>query len=195
MRAATLSLHNMHHYGDLYINYLKARHDVFIKAKGWDLPEVDGMEFDQYDTPKSRAVVVHEYGEILAGIRIAPTDAVCGNHSYMLRDAQLGLLPSIDPGILYNEAPVSPFVWEATRLFVSSATPASRRPMVQELLFREMSHAACAAGASHVIGIVPAIFKRWLKVINMDATAVGPIMLIDGDRVQAALMNVATYSA
>ena len=30
LRASVLSYSNMHHYGELFISYLKARHDVFI---------------------------------------------------------------------------------------------------------------------------------------------------------------------
>ncbi|MGB1208430.1 MAG: hydroxymethylglutaryl-CoA lyase, partial [Paracoccaceae bacterium] len=34
----------------------------------WDLPEAEDMEFDQYDTPQSRWIAIHDLGEVLAGI-------------------------------------------------------------------------------------------------------------------------------
>lgn len=189
LRATTLSLMNMHHYGELFISYLKERREVFIVSKGWKLPETDGMEFDQYDTPEARWVVVHEFGEVLAGIRIAPTTARCGLHSYMIRDAQLGLLDGLPLDPLHFEAPVSKHIWEATRLFVSAKVPAARRAEIQTILMLQMIESARALGISQIIGIVPAVFKRWLKRIGLDAIAVGPKFDLDGDTSQAALLT------
>lgn len=190
VQATTLSFGNMHLYGRLYTNFLRARREVFIKTKGWDLPEADGMEFDQYDTPQSRWVVLHEYGRVLAGMRLTPTTARCGQYSYMLRDAQRGLLEDIPVDILFMDAPVRPDIWEATRLFVASSVSSKRRLIIQTMLLEHMSASARELGARAIIGIVPAVFGRWMKRIGMDATPVGPAMVIDGDRTQAALMNV-----
>ncbi len=60
IQGTTLSFGNMHSHGRLCINYLRARRRVFIDLKGWELPQTDGMEFDQYDTPECRWVVIHE---------------------------------------------------------------------------------------------------------------------------------------
>ncbi len=191
LRATTLSMLNLHHHGDLFVRYLRARHDVFIRDKNWNLPEIDGMEFDQYDTPVARWIVVHERGEVLAGIRITPTTARCGLHSYMIRDAQLGLLDDLQADVLYFRAPESEHLWEASRLFVAPTVDAGRRADVQQLLMYQMAIAAQAVGATHVIGIVPAVFKRWMKRIGMNATAVGPVIRFAADLSRAALMNVA----
>jgi N-acyl-L-homoserine lactone synthetase len=193
LRATTLSVTNMHRYGELYTEFLRARKRVFIDAKEWDLPRTEGMEFDQYDTPLARSVVIHEFGEILAGIRLVPTTARCGCYTYMLRDAQRGLLDGIPPHVLYEDAPVAPHIWEATRLFLSPDLPAKRRALVQTGLLTEMSRTAVAEGATHVIGIVPAVFKRWMARLGMSALPIGPSMEIDGDRTQAAMMHVANY--
>lgn len=190
VQATTLSFGNMHRYGPLLANYLKARREVFIDLKGWDLPQTDGMEFDQYDTPVSRWVVVHEYGRVLAGMRLTPTTAKCGHYSYMLRDAQRGLLENIPQDILFFEAPVRPDIWEATRLFVTASVTSKRRLAIQTILLEHMAASARELGCSAIIGIVPAVFHRWMKRIHMDATPVGPAQNIDGDRTQAALMNV-----
>ena len=189
VKATTLSTLNSHEYGELFPNYLKARHDVFIKQRGWDLPETSGMEFDQYDTPLSKCIVLHEYGQILAGIRLIPTTARCGGSTYMLKDAQLGLLNDIPRDALFFEAPVREHVWEATRLFVSRRVAAERRMQVQTILMEQMSVSA-SLGATHIIGIMPAQFPRWMKRIGMSAFPVGPILEINGDRTQAAMMDV-----
>lgn len=190
VRVTTLSFHNIHEYGNLFTNYLKARREVFIVHRGWVLPEVDGMEFDQYDTPLSRWIVLHEYGEVLAGIRLTPTTAQCAQYSYMIRDAQRGLLNGIPRDLLFLDAPVKDHVWEATRLFVSSRVSAKRRMRIQTILMLEMSRSARALGVSYIIGIVPAIFHRWMKRIGMSAFPVGPILEIDCDQTQAAMMDI-----
>ncbi len=194
MRSAVLSVYTQQHYGELYVEFLKARKRVFIDTKHWDLPNVDGMEFDQYDTPQSRSIVIHEFGQVLAGIRILPTTAQCGCYSYMLRDAQRGLLEGIPPHVLYEKAPVADHIWEATRLFVSPEVEAERRVLVQSLLLTEMARAAVAEGATHVIGIVPAVFKRWMARLGMGALPLGPKLVIDGDKTQAAVMHVAAVA-
>lgn len=194
LRSSVLSVTTQHHYGELYVEFLKARKQVFIDTKHWDLPNVDGMEFDQYDTPQSRSVVVHEFGQVLAGIRLLPTTARCGCYSYMLRDAQRGLLSGIPPHVLYEKAPVADHIWEATRLFVSPDVEADRRIFVQTLLLSEMARAAVAEGATHVIGIVPAVFKRWMARLGMGALPLGPKLEIDGDKTQAAVMHVAAVA-
>ncbi len=190
LRASVLSYANMHHYGELFISYLKARHDVFIDQRGWNLPEVDGMEFDQYDTPLARFIVIHEFGEILAGIRITPTTARVGLHSYMIRDAQLGLLKDLPLDVLFFPAPVNDQIWEASRLFVSQGVQSIRRAHVQSLLMNTMARAARDVGATQVIGIVPSVFRRWLQRIGMTATPVGPEMQIDDARTCAALFTI-----
>ena len=195
IRATVLSVENNHLHGELYVEALKARKRVFIDNKGWDLPQTSGMEFDQYDTPQSRTIVLHEYGQVVAGIRLLPTTARCGCYTYMLKDAKDGVIDTIPPYILYEDAPVSDWVWEATRLFITPEVPANRRIRVQTRLMHEMARTAVSEGATHVIGIVPYVFKRWLERLGMSALPVGPRVTFDTDISQAALMHVAKVGA
>jgi acyl homoserine lactone synthase len=118
MKTTTLSFENMHNHGELFANLFRARKQSFIVQNNWDLPEANGMEYDQYDTPASRWIAVHQFGEVLAGIRLTPTTARCGIYTYMIRDAQKGLLESIPQELLYSEAPIAPHIWESSRVFV-----------------------------------------------------------------------------
>lgn len=189
IRASVLSFQNMHLHGDLLVKFLKARRNTFIDRLKWQLPVTDEMEYDQYDTPACRWVVIHEFGEVIAGIRISPTTAKCGIYSYMLRDAQRGLLEEIPTDVLYFEAPVSDSIWEASRLFVSQKVPAAQRSAVQTLLMKTLSQAAHDMGAAQVIGIVPALWSRWLRRLGLEAVSVGPRFEADGTASQAALFN------
>lgn len=191
--ASTLSFMNMHEYGDLLVNFMRARKRTFIEQLGWDLPQADGMEFDQYDTPFCRWVVIHDYGEVLGGVRLTPSTAKCGMYSYMLRDAQSGLLEPIPRDVLFFRAPVDPQIWEASRLFIVREVPAPRRTSVQTLIMNRMTEAARELGGTHVIGIVPAVWSRWLRRLDLDAIPVGPRFAIDGTISQAALFKTSRY--
>ena len=191
VRSSTLSFSNMDEYGDLLVKYLRARKDVFIDRLHWALPHVDGMEFDQYDTPLCRWLIIHEFGEILAGLRLVPTTAKCGIYSYMLRDGQNGLLQDFPTDVLFFEAPVSDKLWEASRLFITDTVPAHRRSYVQYLLMRQMIVAASELDARQVIGIVPAVWSRWLRRLGLYAVPVGPKFRIEGMGSQAALFSIA----
>lgn len=190
VRATTITFRNLSRQGDLLVSFMEARKRVFIDQLRWNVPHVDGMEFDQYDTPQARWIAVHADGRVLGGVRLTPTTAQVGVYSYMLRDAQNGLLPDIPRDILFFEAPVDMNVWEASRLFITDDVPAHRRHDVQSALMTQMSTAARAEGATHVIGIVPALFSRWLRRLGLDAVPVGRRFEIDGTRSQAALFNV-----
>ncbi|MAM59896.1 acyl-homoserine-lactone synthase [Maritimibacter sp. UBA3975] len=180
MQTTTLSFANMHNHGELMANVFRARRKSFIEQNKWNLPEAMGMEYDQYDTPASRWVAVHQLGQVLAGIRLTPTTARCGIYSYMIRDAQLGLLDSIPHDLLFEAAPVDPQTWESSRVFVAHDTPQRIRRTVHAHLITEMSKAARDLGASRVLGLIPANWPRWARRCGLTAEAAGRVMHIDG---------------
>jgi acyl homoserine lactone synthase len=84
------------------------RHRVFVKRLGWSLPEVNGMERDQYDTAQAKYVIVSDSaGHITACARLLPT-----TESYML--------PELFPQLLGTcAAPKDSAVWELSRFATS----------------------------------------------------------------------------
>ncbi|MCB1336938.1 MAG: N-acyl-L-homoserine lactone synthetase [Maritimibacter sp.] len=191
MQTTTLSFANIHNHGELFANLLRARRQSFIVQNRWDLPEAMGMEFDQYDTPASRWVAVHQLGRIYAGIRLTPTTARVGIYSYMIRDAQRGLLDSIPQDLLYDEAPVAENVWESSRVFVAHDTPEKLRRVVHLHLIDEMTKAARDLGATQVLGLISASWPRWAKRRGLDAVGAGPVMQIEGSANQVVSINLA----
>ena len=183
MQTTTLSFANMHNYGELFANLFRARRQSSIVQKNWDLPEEMGMEFDQYDTPQSRWIAIHDFGHVLAGMRLTPTTARCGIYSYMIRDAQKGLLGgSIPSDLLFDEAPVSPQIWESTRVFVSHDIPQSLRRKVHFRLAETMTSAARELGATRLIALTAANWPRWYGRCGLAAEAIGrPMFIDDGD--------------
>jgi len=181
MQTTTLSFDNLHAHGALFTNLLRARHRTFIEEAHWDLPQAEGMEYDQYDTPASRWVAVHDdTGRIMAGVRLTPTTHRCGMYSYMIRDAQRGLLDSIPSDLLFEEAPVAEHIWESSRVFVCNDVPAKNRVRVQMQLIGEMVRAARELGASELIGLIPAPSPRLARRVGLDCRPAGPVLGIEG---------------
>lgn len=193
MQVTTLSFANLHNHGELFANMFRARRQTFIERNNWDLPEANGMEFDQYDTPASRWVAVHEFGRVLAGVRLTPTTARCGIYSYMIRDAQLGLLESIPKDLLFEDAPVAPHIWESSRVFVADDVPAKLRLRVQCSLISEMVRSARDLGATSLIGIVPEHSPRLARRTGIDCVPAGRVIETDGkDRSVCINIGLAT---
>ncbi|MGF6860111.1 N-acyl-L-homoserine lactone synthetase [Rhodobacteraceae bacterium MBR-64] len=191
MQTTTLSFENMHNHGELFANVFRARRQTFIVQNKWDLPEADGMEYDQYDTPASRWVAVHELGRVLAGVRLTPTTARCGIYTYMIKDAQRGLLDTIPQDLLYEEAPVADHVWESSRIFVSHDVPATKRNRVQMHLISEMTRSARELGASSVLGLIPENGPRWGRRVGLDIDVIGRVMQIGDTRNVCIRINLA----
>ena len=190
MQTTTLSFANLHNHGELFANMLRARRELFIVHNKWDLPEALGMEYDQYDTPASRWVVVHdENGSVLAGNRLTPTTTKCGIYSYMIRDAQRGLLDTIPAHLLYEEAPVGAHIWESSRLFVSHDVPSSIRRRVHAQLIAQLGDSVRGLGATHCVTLLAATWPRWADRVGVRMKAMGPVMEIDGIDNQVVLMD------
>ncbi|GAB1480905.1 acyl-homoserine-lactone synthase [Paracoccaceae bacterium] len=190
MLTTTLSFANLHNHGELFANMLRARRELFIVHNKWNLPEAMGMEYDQYDTPASRWVVVHDdQGKVLAGNRLTPTNTHCGMYTYMIRDAQRGLLDTIPDNLLYEEAPVAPHIWESSRLFVSHDVPAAIRRRVHAQLIAQLGESVRGLGATHCLTLLAATWPRWADRVGVKMKAMGPVMEIDGIDNQVVMMD------
>lgn len=190
MQITTLSFENMHNHGELFANLFRARKESFIIQKKWKLPEALGMEFDQYDTPQSRWIAVHEFGEVLAGIRLTPTTAQCGIYSYMIRDAQRGLLDSIPSDLLESDAPVAETVWECSRVFVSNKTPMANRLRVHTMMVEAMVKTSRDLGATQILALTAASWPLWTVRCGLDARAVGRKVFIDDGYYQCVAFDL-----
>lgn len=190
MQTTTLSFANLHNHGELFANMLRARRELFIVHNKWKLPEAMGMEYDQYDTPASRWVVVHDdMGRVMAGNRLTPTTTTCGIYSYMIRDAQRGLLNTIPSNLLYKDAPVADTIWESSRLFVAHDVPASIRRRVHAQLIAHLGTAVRGLGATHCLTLLAATWPRWSGRVGVKMSAMGPVMEIDDIENQVVMMD------
>lgn len=193
MHSTTLSFANMHNHGELFVNLLRARRESFIVRNRWDLPETMGMEYDQYDTPQSRWLAVHDdTGRVLAGVRLTPTTARCGIYSYMIRDAQRGLLESIPYDLLFDQAPVDDGTWEVTRGFVVHDIPASLRHRVRMRLVLQMLRTSREEGIRRMLALLPSNWHRWAARCSLEMKAAGRNMNMGGIDYQAVWIDFST---
>ncbi len=193
MQSTTLSFANMHNHGELFANILRARRESFIVRNRWELPETMGMEYDQYDTPQSRWLAVHDdVGRVLAGVRLTPTTARCGIYSYMIRDAQRGLLDSIPDDLLFSQAPVDAYTWEVTRGFVAHDIPANIRHRVRMRLVLQMLRTSREEGISRMLALLPSNWGRWAARCSLDMQAAGRNMNMGGIDYQAVWIDFST---
>ncbi len=193
MRATTLSFANLHNHGELFANVLRARRDSFIIRRNWDLPETMGMEYDQYDTPASRWLAVDDgTGRVLAGVRLTPSTHRCGIYSYMIRDAQHGLLDTIPTDLLYDTAPVAPQIWEVTRGFVAADLPAAQRQRVRLQLVLQMLRTSREEGIAKMIALLPSNWNRWAGRCKLEMAAAGRPMVMGGIEYQAVWIDFST---
>lgn len=106
-------------YAGLLRQFHELRKQVFVDALKWNLAVSDGMEWDQYDTPRATYILIERDGRCVGGARLLRCDGrhmVGGiEYSYMLRDAHLGLLPTF-PRTVITDPPTGADEWEMTRV-------------------------------------------------------------------------------
>lgn len=180
LEAHTLTFANLHEHGALFANFLRVRKETFIDKMGWDLPQNLEMEFDQYDTPMSRYIIVHR-GEVpIAGMRLIPTTAKVMVYSYMLKDAQEGRLDGLPP-MLTDPAPVRQDTWEASRVLIRNdpTNAKTSRARVRSIMLCEMLHAARDEGVEKIICILPGWWPMMARM-GCSVRSIGPMMDLDG---------------
>lgn len=102
-----INFETAHLYGDALPTLHKLRFNEFVERLKYKVPTYNRMEYDQYDTPAAVYFAWRDAaGHIRAGTRISPT-----NRPYMIKE----LWPQT---VQYTELPCSPYIWEATRLFI-----------------------------------------------------------------------------
>jgi len=159
--------------GGLFTDMLRARKKAFIEKNGWDLPENFSMEFDQYDTPMSHYVVIRRDGVVVSGVRLTPTTAKVMLYSYMIRDAQKGLLPTLPETLMDILAPVDPLVWEASRTFISDDVPADERHNLRKTYVRGLLDGAHRVGATHLITLMSISWPLYARRYNLSMKPLG----------------------
>ncbi|MBW3243532.1 autoinducer synthase [Epibacterium sp. DP7N7-1] len=190
MQSTQISFDNLDKTGALFTEMLRARYRHFIQMRGWDLPNIRGMEYDQYDTPESVYCAIHDGMSIKGGFRITPTTARCLNASYMLRDAQLGLLSGLPSDLLDAPAPQDPRIWEVSRVFVDDKMGTRDRAHVRDLLAVSFSHMARTWHIDEFLCLTSVTAALLTRRSGLDLVPAGPRFNIAGELCQAYHLKI-----
>lgn len=189
MQGTTLSFSNIHDHGDLFENILKARRPARA-SNLWELPQPQSTDYDQYDTPQARWLAVqNENGEVLASLRMTPTTAQSGIYSYMVRDAQNGLLEDLPADLLNDDAPVSPDTWEVSRGFVAQNLHVDVRRNVRDRLLQQLRQTSQDENISRMIALLPASWRKWASKRELEMREAGRIFSVNGTKYQAVWLH------
>jgi N-acyl-L-homoserine lactone synthetase len=176
MRAVQITWATIHQHGDLWLQSHQLRHEAFVERLNYQVPSHDGLEWDQYDTPRATYIVIEDGGRCAAVCRLVPTTA-----PYMLEE--------LFPELLPYAPPKRPDVWEASRIAVASHLPAARRDLALKALIVGVQRFGLDHDLSHYLGLMPVpIFKRTLirhgvevRIMSDHARAIDGIVTAAGE--------------
>lgn len=177
MQSIAVDFSNIHKAGDAWNEYWQLRKNEFVDQKGWALPHTDTIEFDWYDRPGAQWIIVTENGHCVGGSRLLRTDAPSyGRESYMLKDAQDGLIHGIPVEMLPKDLPQDPKIFEATRFFVRRDLSPKHAMKVQKEIVYKTAETAKGLGGEKLIALMPSkiyrIFRRFgFYVVEHDVAA------------------------
>lgn len=190
MQTITFDLSSLHLHGAAYFDYLALRKRFFVDTLKWDIPHNDRYEMDQYDNPTAWYSLCVRDGEVLGGTRVMPTTSRWGKHSYMLRDAQQGVLDSIPPQAMPSDI-VSPFVWEMTRLVISpDLRTQQERSSCLQAIGAGLYDIAAQHGISEYMGISAVALIRVLRQLGFPLERAGEPYHDPADRRNYTVMRM-----
>ncbi|MEP4037454.1 MULTISPECIES: acyl-homoserine-lactone synthase [unclassified Pseudophaeobacter] len=190
MQSTEISFDNLGETGTLFTALLRARYHHFIETRGWKLPNTRGLEFDQYDTPESIYCAIHDGLTVYGGLRVTPTTAHNINASYMLRDAQLGLLPDMPKNLLDDPAPQDPNTWEVSRVFVTDTLSSRDRMRVRGEIGLTLARLAKAWNFSSYICLTSVSAGLLMRRTGLTISPAGPRLEVGGETCQAYHLKV-----
>lgn len=146
MAIVELNWQTAHLHGAAWISHHRLRYEIFVKRQNWKLPHIDGIEFDEFDTPAARYLLwLDDDGLARGAVRLIPTI-----RPYMVQ--------KLWPDLLDHAPPEDPAIWEASRFGCDHRlSPALRRRVIVELV-----HACQAFGLRNAIAQYLAVMPRWI---------------------------------
>ncbi len=190
MQSTEITFDNFGETGSLFTALMRARYHHFIETLGWDLPNIRGLEFDQYDTPESVYCTIHEGSTVHGGLRVTPTTANSIAASYMLRDAQLGLLPDLPSDILDAPAPQDPRIWEVSRVFVADTLSSRERMRVRGEIGLNLARLAQKWHIDSYLCLTSVTAGLLMRRTGLTTSPAGPRVEVGGETCQAYHLKV-----
>jgi len=174
-----ISKHNAGVNKNILRSMFALRYHVFIETLGWPLDCEPDQELDQFDTEDAVYLVLcNEHHDVVASTRFLPTTGP-------------NLLLDVFPHLVGGTPPVSPRVWEASRLVVDHRRKRLRscRNAAGELLCGIMEF-ALQQGLTHLVSVSDVRIERLLSKLGWDLTRLGPAAQQDGYELAAEITSV-----
>jgi N-acyl-L-homoserine lactone synthetase len=159
------------------------RQDVFVRRLGWLLPQIGGVERDQYDRADTVYVTIcNARGDVTACSRLLPTTG-----SYML--------PNIFPALLGGtKPPKHPGVWEISRFATSVRATGTGRVLSLSQPTLELLESVFAHSRANNIGrlllVTTIAIERLMLRTGLQAHRIGPPVLTNGSYCAALFIEV-----
>lgn len=179
MPVMCLSWESAHLHGEAWISHHRLRHRIFVERQGWEVPEYNGLEYDQFDTPAARYVLwLDEHHEARGVTRLIPT-----TQPYMIQ--------VLWPELIDGPLPRTPTIWEATRFGCDrDLDPPTRRRVIAELICG-CQEFGIANGISKYVGVMPtAVFRHVIAAAGCPVTQLGPVRRMKDHDIAAAHIEV-----
>lgn len=190
MQGTTLSFSNIHRHGELFGKIMEARKPTQLPSN-WEDTGTGNHDFDQYDTPQSRWLAIQsDDGDVLASLRLTPTTAQSGVYSYMIRDAQKGLLEDVPKDLLFEDAPVDEGTWEMTRANLKPGMFDVDRDVVRYRLLQQLSETAKTEKIAKFVALLPTNWKSWALDHDFKIKPAGRVWRVGGRDLQAHILSV-----
>lgn len=157
----------------------RLRHRIFLDELKWPLDpiqSINGMEYDQFDTPEARYIVrFNESGEVDACCRLLPTEG-----PYLLADIFPDLIESGAP-------PRRTDIWEVSR-FAADNTTAPRNIVGQ--LVASMLEVGLQHGLNHYVSVSDIRIEPLLRRAGWEPRRMGHARSTTTDTVAAEIYEV-----
>jgi len=168
-------------YQDILGSTHKLRHKCFIGRMGWDIPQWNGMEYDQFDNLSTVYLVWRDDTNVVRGTcRLAPTD-----RPYMIKDVWPHMVTKID-------LPSSPSIFEASRLCVDHELPGDIRRRVISEMVCAYQQIGLINNLDYMLGVMPPnVWRHVFGKSGWDIEFIGPEITLDtGEVIVAGKMNL-----
>lgn len=169
---------NRHLYEREFDEFLRRRHDYFVKRKRWMPESPDGREVDQFDTQAATYILGIEEGRVVTSCRLIPT-------------SEPHLVSEVFPHFCEaTGVPRRPDWAEWTRTFVSTAQQGmGRRGTLTQLCCAVMEY-ALEEGLSAVGGIQETYFLSQHRMLNWRVRPMGLSREVNGEWYIVAYLDV-----
>lgn len=171
-----------HEFSDSLAEYHKMRYRLFVEQEGWDIPNFDGLEYDQFDTPAAVYLIkrADPFGPVMGGMRLYPT-----TQPYMIEE----IWPELIQG---RELPKSDDIWEGSRMSAAPELDLPTRRAVLDEIGAAMFEFLQDHGVSKVLfQMPPKLFEFWTEGDRENYELLGPaITLPDGEELVGGWVKI-----